>query len=203
MDNPGLNKDGYAEIAPAENPEQGTFDKPWRKNTWKERLIKGATYTGAVALGAVGAIAIAVNSSSSSSERRSSAGWDLQPSQPARPLTAELGNVPMWSPQPKFIPAPMGFYGPDSSGMPHTHMDGYYYWAVELNDEIQAIDLTVGDYLYDPAKSGTHGQRVIVQWTGLHRSRQRTYVAGLEETSRNPVQLAYDNHEKVKVYRRP
>lgn len=74
---------------------------------------------------------------------------------------------------------------------------------VELNNEIPAADLVAGDYLYDPIKYGTHGQRVIVQWTGHHDRRRRTYVAGVEETSRSPVMLAYDDTDTVRVYRQP
>lgn len=73
--------------------------------------------------------------------------------------------------------------------------------TTETNVETDAIDLQVGDKLFDPVKSGTHQSRVEVQWLGHHRGRRRTYVAGVEETSGNPVQLAYDNVEKVKVYR--
>lgn len=73
--------------------------------------------------------------------------------------------------------------------------------AVETNIELEAAQLQTGDLLYDPAKAGAHGQRVHVQWIGHHGARRRTYVAGIEERSQNPVQLAYDNTDKVKVYR--
>jgi hypothetical protein len=69
------------------------------------------------------------------------------------------------------------------------------------NADLVAKELVVGDLLYDPVKSGTHGSRVEVQWTGHYDRRQRTYVSGIEETSGNPVQLAYDDGEKVKVWR--
>lgn len=69
------------------------------------------------------------------------------------------------------------------------------------NVNIDAAELKVGDRLFDPAKSGTHQQRVVVQWTGHHDRRKRTYVAGVEEVSRNPVTLAYDDADKVKVFR--
>lgn len=73
--------------------------------------------------------------------------------------------------------------------------------SAETNNELNADELKVGDLLYDPAKYGTHGQRIIVQWIGFHNTRNRTYVAGLEERSLNPVQLAYDNDDQVKVFR--
>lgn len=73
----------------------------------------------------------------------------------------------------------------------------------ELNDEVLAEDLKLDDFLYDPMLAGTHGQRIVVQWLGQHKGRGRTYVAGVEELSRHPVQLAYDNEAKVKIYRRP
>jgi hypothetical protein len=73
--------------------------------------------------------------------------------------------------------------------------------ASETNTEIVAQDLQVGDLLYDRLLSGTHGSRVNVQWVRAHSRRQRTYVAGVEENSGDPVQLAYDNIAKVKVFR--
>jgi hypothetical protein len=75
--------------------------------------------------------------------------------------------------------------------------------TIELNEKVPAIELVVGDYLYDPMKSGTHGERIIVEWTGHHGYRKRTYVAGLEEHTRNPVTLAYDDTDPVSIYRRP
>lgn len=72
---------------------------------------------------------------------------------------------------------------------------------LETNVETDAIDLQIGDKLFDPAKTGTHQNRVEIQWVAQHRGRRRTYVAGIEEQSRNPVQLAYDNIDKVKVFR--
>jgi hypothetical protein len=75
--------------------------------------------------------------------------------------------------------------------------------VIETNAEIPAIELAVGDLLFDPAKTGTHQQRVVVQWVGHHDRRNRTYVAGVEESSRNPVTLAYDDTDTVKVYHRP
>ena len=71
----------------------------------------------------------------------------------------------------------------------------------ELNAEVAAGELAIGDYLYDPIKSGTHNQRVYVQWTGRHQARKRMYVAGIEEHSLHPVTLAYDDIEIVKIYR--
>lgn len=73
--------------------------------------------------------------------------------------------------------------------------------SAETNTELAAEELKVGDLLYDPAKSGTHGSRVHVEWVRSHSSRRRTYVAGFEERSKNPVQLAYDFIDKVKVFR--
>lgn len=64
-----------------------------------------------------------------------------------------------------------------------------------------AKDLRLGDKLFTPEYSGTHGQRVEVQWIGHHARRARTYVAGLEESSRNPVTLAYDDDKEVNVWR--
>lgn len=72
---------------------------------------------------------------------------------------------------------------------------------IETNTEVEAVDLVVGDKLFDPIKGGTHQSRIDVQWTGWHKSRQRVYVAGIEENSGHPVTLAYDKTEKVKVYR--
>lgn len=69
------------------------------------------------------------------------------------------------------------------------------------NLPLHATDVLVGDLLYDPAKTGTHSQRIEVQWIGHHDRRKRTYLAGLEETSRNPVTLAYDDADIVHVYR--
>lgn len=71
----------------------------------------------------------------------------------------------------------------------------------DTNLRTVACDVQVGDLLYDPVKGGTHGQRIIVEWTGRHQHRKRTYVAGVEERSGNPVQLAYDNGETVQVFR--
>jgi hypothetical protein len=73
--------------------------------------------------------------------------------------------------------------------------------SAETNAEIPADELKVGDLLYDPAKYGTHGQRIEVQWTGHHSIRNRTYVAGIEELSHFPVQLAYGDEDEVKVFR--
>lgn len=73
--------------------------------------------------------------------------------------------------------------------------------SAETNTEFDAINLRVGDLLYDPAKSGTHGSRVKVEWVREYRGRRRTYVAGIEERSGNPVTLAYDNSDRVKVWR--
>ena len=72
---------------------------------------------------------------------------------------------------------------------------------LDTNTETDAIDLQIGDKLFDPIKAGTHQSRVEVQWLGHHLGRRRTYVAGVEERSGNPVTLAYDNIDKVKVYR--
>lgn len=69
------------------------------------------------------------------------------------------------------------------------------------NLEVKASELQVGDKLFDRLLAGTHGQRVEVQWVGHHERRGRTYVAGVEETSRNPVQLAYDDVAEVKIFR--
>lgn len=73
--------------------------------------------------------------------------------------------------------------------------------ASDTNTEIVAQELQIGDLLYDRLLSGTHGQRVKIEWLGKHRSRGRVYVAGVEENSGNPVQLAYDNSSDVKVFR--
>lgn len=73
--------------------------------------------------------------------------------------------------------------------------------SIETNTDLSAEELRVGDKLYDRLMSGAHGQRVEVEWIGRHKSRGRVYVAGIEERSRNPVTLAYDNGAKVKVYR--
>lgn len=73
--------------------------------------------------------------------------------------------------------------------------------ASDTNTEIVAQKLQVGDLLFDRLLSGTHSQRVEVQWIGKYRSRGRVYVAGVEELSRNPVQLAYDNDADVRVFR--
>lgn len=59
-------------------------------------------------------------------------------------------------------------------------------------------EIVVGDKIHDPAKTGTHGQWVEVEWVGHHRSRKRTYFAGVEELTRNPVTVAYDDTETVK-----
>lgn len=73
--------------------------------------------------------------------------------------------------------------------------------TVITNTDLIAEDLQIGDKLYDRLLSGTHGQRVEVEWIGKHKLRGRIYVAGVEEQSRHPVQLAYDNGSKVKVWR--
>lgn len=73
--------------------------------------------------------------------------------------------------------------------------------SVDTNTEVQAIAVKLGDLIYDPIKSGTHGQRVVVEWRGHHGVRRRSYIAGVEESSRNPVTLAYDDADKVKVFR--
>lgn len=73
--------------------------------------------------------------------------------------------------------------------------------TTETNASIAASALDVGDKLFDPTKAGTHAQRVEVQWLGHHRTRQRTYIAGVEEHSRNPVQLAYNDDDVVKIFR--
>ena len=61
-------------------------------------------------------------------------------------------------------------------------------------DEDPAVRLEAGMLLNDPSMLGAHGQRVKVQWVGHHDRRKRTYVAGVEERSRNPVTLAYEHH---------
>lgn len=71
----------------------------------------------------------------------------------------------------------------------------------ETNAEVEAKELKIGDLLFDPAKTGTHQNRVEVQWIGRHVPRARIYVAGVEENSRNPVTLAYNAVETVKVFR--
>ena len=73
--------------------------------------------------------------------------------------------------------------------------------STETNTEIKAETLQVGDLLYDRLLGGTHGSRVKVEWLGNHNRRRRTYVAGVEERSGDPVQLAYDNGAEVKVWR--
>lgn len=72
---------------------------------------------------------------------------------------------------------------------------------LETNTEVQAIAIKIGDLLYDPAKAGTHQSRVVVQWRGHHGIRRRSYIAGVEEVSGHPVQLAYDDGENVNVWR--
>jgi len=73
--------------------------------------------------------------------------------------------------------------------------------STDTNTSMTACELQAGDLLYDPVKAGTHGQRVLVQWIGRHARRKRTYVAGVEERSLDPVTLAYDDTDEVKVYR--
>lgn len=65
----------------------------------------------------------------------------------------------------------------------------------------RADQLQVGWFLEDRTLPGTHGDRVEIQWVGHHDRRNRTYIAGVEERSRNPVQLAYDDDKSVKVWR--
>lgn len=66
--------------------------------------------------------------------------------------------------------------------------------------QVPARELQVGWHLKDATLPGTHGQRIEIQWVGHHKARKRTYVAGVEELSRNPVQLAYDDDKTVKVW---
>lgn len=73
--------------------------------------------------------------------------------------------------------------------------------SANTNTETEAAGLRIGDLLYDPAKSGTHGSRVDIEWMRPHLSRKRVYIAGVEERSKNPVQLAYDFTDIVKVFR--
>ena len=47
---------------------------------------------------------------------------------------------------------------------------------------------------------GAHGQCVKVQWIGHHHRRKRTYVAGVEERSGEPITLAYDDDKEVTVH---
>lgn len=68
-------------------------------------------------------------------------------------------------------------------------------------EEIPAAEIQTGYLLQDRTLAGTHGQRVEVQWVGHHNLRKRTYVAGVEELSRHPVQLAYDDAKKIQVWR--
>ena len=69
--------------------------------------------------------------------------------------------------------------------------------------KIPAVRLEAGMVLHDPTMLGTHGQDVKVQWVGHHDRRKRTYVAGVEERSRNPATLAYDDDKEVTVWSSP
>ena len=65
--------------------------------------------------------------------------------------------------------------------------------------KIRADQLQAGMLLNDPSMLGAHGQRVKVQWVGHHNRRKRTYVAGVEERSGDPITLAYDDDKEVTV----
>lgn len=65
--------------------------------------------------------------------------------------------------------------------------------------EVRADKLKVGDVIEDRTLAGIHGDKVNVQWVGHHDRRGRTYLAGVERSSLNPVQLAYDDDKLVTV----
>ena len=65
--------------------------------------------------------------------------------------------------------------------------------------QIRADKLNVGDIIEDRSLAGIHGDKVEIQWVGHHNRRGRTYLAGVEQRSKNPVQLAYDDDKRVTV----
>ena len=68
-----------------------------------------------------------------------------------------------------------------------------------MSGQIRAAQLKVGDIIEDRSLAGIHGDKVEVQWVGHHDRRKRTYLAGVEQRSKNPGQLAYDDDKQVTV----
>ena len=63
-----------------------------------------------------------------------------------------------------------------------------------------AREIQVGWLLKDRSLAGTHGQRIEVQWVNHYAARERTYVAGVEESSKAPVQLVFPFGKEVQVW---